>query len=374
MSQHDERRVERVTQELRRVEQFWHSNLPVSFRELYTHYTCPFVAPCEFFTLRAIVRGAGREFGMLPSFLPFGLDIDEGGIYGFYATEEPSDFWPVLYWEADEMFLRPVSSDFDAFLRRCVLVGRYQTEMQGPDDPADMDTEQDRRELARVLDLPEDLITGPVPGNDTMLYERLIASDPMDAVSLCHAGCARLAWGRRERALDYFHRACEAAPYFGDALYLVAYVHLEQEHYARAVQSWWGVVQRLLPLCTRTYAWDLGADHPEADIYEVAADGLSQLTEYATPEMLASPLWRVVTQEEPYDPDVREALGNTLIELGDLAGAEREYLNALSLCAADASRQPDRLYDALIALYERCARQRESALAQFDRTLPRPTV
>lgn len=375
MSQSENSRIRSVEEGLRGLERFWKVRLPEAFRDLYTQFPSPFLAPCEFFGLEAIVEGMGREFGMLPSFLPFGRSVGEGGLYGFYLTpDNVGGHWPVLYWDEDEMYLRPVASDFGAFLRHCVLVGRYETETDWSEAAMEWDEEMERREFGRLLRLPADLLVGPVPGNDTELYERLVHSDPMDAVSLCHLGCVQRARDEEERALDFFHRACEAAPWFGDPVYLVANIYLEREQYDRAVQGWWGVVQRLLPLCTRTWEWDLGADHPEADIYEVAADGLSQFAAYADIEMTVSPLWRVVAHDEPYDPGVRESLGDILLARKDVAGAEREYLNALSLCYAEPGRQPERLYDALIALYERNGRTREAALARFDRALPRPTM
>lgn len=357
------------------VERFWQARLPKAFVNLYTHFAHPFLAPCEFFALEAIADGAGRGYGMLPHYLPFGRAVGEGGLYGFFVTPDTVEGrWPVLYWDEDEMYLRPVASDFEAFLRHCVLLGRYEAADQWSEDLSDRQEEDERRRFAQLLDLPEALLFDPTPRNDTELYERLASSDPQDAVSLCHLGCVRRARRDGERALDFFHRAIEAAPWFGDPPYLVADVYRERKNFARAAQGWWAVVQRLLPLCTRTWEWDLGEDHPEADIYEVAADGLAQYSDSVEPDIKAQPLWRVVVQEDPYDPEVREALGNMLREKNDAPGAEREYLNALSLCYADPGKEPDNLYNALIRLYEQTGRRREAALAHHDRLLPRPTV
>ncbi|HZT44107.1 MAG TPA: SMI1/KNR4 family protein [Chthonomonadaceae bacterium] len=364
-----------VAEGLRAVERFWQVRLPESFRNLYTHFAKPFLAPCEFFPLEAIAGGVGRSFGMLPQYLPFGRAVDESGLYGFYLTPETAlGRWPVLFWDEDEMYHRPVTSDFEAFLRHCVLVGRYEMEEQWPDNIFDWQEESDVREFARLLNLPEALLLSPIPRNDTELYERLACSDAQDAFSLCHLGCIHRARGDSERALDFFHRASEAAPWFGDPPYLVADVYRERQNVERAVQSWWAVVQRLLPLCTRTWEWDLGEDHPEADIYEVAADGLAQYSEVVDAAIKNQSLWHVVVHQDPYDPEARETLGNALLAANDLAGAEREYLNALSLCCSDRDRRPDRLYDSLLRLYERMDSRRDGALARFDSMLPRPTV
>ena len=375
MSRSEEKKPGNSTDGVRAVEAFWQAKLPETFGRLYAQPDPPFLAPCEFFTLDAIARGSGRSFGLLPQYLPFGRAVGEGGLYGFYATPQTGvEAWPILYWDEDEMYLRPVASNFTAFLRHCALVGRYETEEHWESqDPAGQEALA-WRELGKRLELPEDILFGLVPRNDTELRERMVTYDPQDAVSLCHLGCVQRARGDSERALDFFHRASEAAPWFGDPSYLVADIHRERGNYARATQGWWTVTQCLLPLCTRTWDWDLGEDHPEADIYEVAADGLAQHEEDMEAALRRDPLWRVVVQEDPYDPDAREGLGDTLLARNDLAGAEREYLNALSLCCIERGKQPERLYNALISLYERTGRTRDAALAHYDRKLPRPTL
>jgi tetratricopeptide (TPR) repeat protein len=357
---------------IRRVGNHWSLNPPDSFSALYRQFAHPFLPPCEFFALDAIADGAGRSFGMMPQYLPFGRAVGDGGLYGFFVTvENQFSDWPVLFWDEDEMFLRPVASSFDAFLRYCVMVGRYETEVQGPDDDS-WQSESSLHRLSRI-GIPESVLYSPIPRNDTELYERLVSCDPQDATSLCHLGCVLRARGDSERSLDFYHRAIESAPWFGDAAYLVADIYRERGDRERAIQGWWAVVQRLLPLCTRTWEWDLGADHPEADIYEVAADGLAQYADYAEPGLKSQPLWRVVVHDDPYDPDVRESLGDALLAQNRPMEAEREYINALSLCSRESSRQPDRLYDSLINLYNRLGRRRDADLASFDRTLERPT-
>src|SRR5215831_12266977 len=116
MSRTDDSKPKDSAEGIRAVETFWQVRLPDSFRNLYTHFIYPFLAPCEFFSLRAIASGAGRSFGQLPQYLPFGRAVGEGGSYGFYITASSAeDAWPVLYWDEDERYLRPVASDFEAF-------------------------------------------------------------------------------------------------------------------------------------------------------------------------------------------------------------------------------------------------------------------
>src|ERR1700731_4292772 len=94
---------------LRSVKEFWQVKLPEKFRSIYSLFRQPFLAPCEFFTLGSIAAGCGRAYGMLQQFMPFGRAVGDGGLYGFYITPETvQGYWPVLYWDEDEMYLRPV--------------------------------------------------------------------------------------------------------------------------------------------------------------------------------------------------------------------------------------------------------------------------
>ena len=90
--------------------------------------------------------------------------------------------------------------------------------------------------------------------------------------------------------------------------------------------------------------------------------------------MKSSPLWRVITRDDPYDPDVREQLANRLLENGKHVDAERELMTGLSLCNSERTKQPDRLYGQLHDLYVRTGRLRDAALVSFDRALPRQSV
>ena len=369
MSRKEEPSAARAAQGFQKLEAFWQARLPEAFRRLYTHFVHPFVAPCEFLSLDEIGEGVGRFYGMLPTFLPFGRIVGEGGLFGFYLTpDNEGGKWPVLFWDEDEQYLRPVASDFEAFLRYCILVGRYEIEddLYGVPDTED----QTRLNLGRLLQLPDEILTGDVPRNETELYQRLTASDPQDAMSLCQIGCQRRTQARDERALDYFHRASEAAPWFGDAMYLAADTYRVSEKFDRAVQGWWATVQRLIPLCTRTYAWNLGEEHPEGEIYEVASDALRQFDNYAEKTIRRTPLWSVVVDGEPYDPHAREDLARLLTQQGDLFGAMRELLNALFLHSGSQTSDCERVYDTLIAHLKHSNQERASNLARFDRDLP----
>ncbi len=373
MSRKKDAAFRNVDDALQAIESFWHWKLPQTFRHLYTHQLQTFFAPCEFFALEELAAGAGRSFGQVPQFLPFGRVAGEESLYGFYLGPHTIESAPpILYWDEGEAFLRPVAADFEAFLRRSVVTGRYETDDEWPGSSL---PDRARLELFRsLLNIPPLLFESRLPGNDTELYQRLVGLDPQDCASLSHLGCAARSNGEEERALDFFHRAGEAAPWFGDSSYLIADVYRRREDYARAIGGYWKVVQQPVAFCTRTWEWDLGEDHPDADIYEIAADAINQFDEAATAEMKSSPLWRVITRDDPYDPDVREKLANRLIEDGKPIEAEREIVTGLSLCNAERTKQPDRLYGQLHALYERTRRLRDAALVSFDRTLPRQSL
>ena len=363
---------------LRAVENFWGRKPPELFQRLYTHYPRPFLAPCEFFSLETIVSGTGRSSGTPPQFMPFGRAVGDEGIYGFYISPETAPGqWPVMYRDDEEQYLRPVSSCFERFLNHCILVGRYETEDQaGSGDAAgsgliaDLD---EQREVGIRLGLSQNVLFGGLPGNDTGLYERLASLDPMDAASLCHLGCVRRACGDAdadERALDFFHRAIEAAPWFGDCSYLLADTYRVKGQLVRACEGYWAVLHKLLPLCTRSYAWDLGEDHPQGDIVEVAADALRHFEKHTSDEMRHSELWTITVEEDAYDPDLREKYALKLLREGDHPAAERELLNTLSLTVLEGGKQHKRVYQALIGLYESLDRRHEAALARFDSALP----
>jgi len=259
-----------------------------------------------------------------------------------------------------------------------MLVARYETETEGDldDDPASLFDNDEQRAVFRTLllgteSISEAQIFGVLPRNDTELHELLLRLDPTDASSLCYLGCVRRARGDLQRALDFFHRAVEVTPWFGDSSYLLADTYRELEDNGRAILGWWSVVKSLLPLCTRTWEWDLGAEHPEADIYEVAADALRQFEPEVGFDIKSSSLWRVVVRDDPYDPDVRENYADALLAGDDLDGAEREYLNALSLSSSEKRAQPARIYAALVDIYERQGRFRDASFARFDSKLPR---
>jgi hypothetical protein len=138
----------------------------------------------------------------------------------------------------------------------------------------------------------------------------------------------------------------------------------------RACEGYWAVLHKLLPLCTRSYEWDLGEDHPQGDIVEVAADALRQFARHAPESIREDELWSVAVEEDAYDPDTREDYARRLLRTGNLPAAERELLNTLSLTVMEGGKQHKRVYQELVSLYESQDRKDEAALALFDSALP----
>ena len=362
-----------MMEELKQLKDFWQIELPESFSNHYRTLVESDVSPCEFFPLENILKGAGRTYGMMPQYLPFAKTESGDGLFGFFLTPERSEGTiPIVYWDEEEMFLRPISTDFDAFMGNLLLNSHYQAYDLSENESVDSRRIEQLKETATKLGLSSDLLAQRPPENDTELAQRLAGIDPQDSVSLCHLGCSWRSKGEEERALDFFHRASEATTWFGDAAYLLADVYRVRENWERAAEGWWHTVNKLIPLCTRTWEWDLGEDHPDAEIYEIAADALVQFGKAAPPQIRSNPLWKAVTQDDPYDPDVREELSLKLKTSRDFVGMERELLNTLSLCFADRGKQPDRIYDSLQAYYEKTGRVREASMVRFDRALHKP--
>src|SRR5262245_24060810 len=110
---------------LRNLEERWQLRLPEPFGRLYRAFDYPFLSPCEFLSLDAMLDGSERWAGMLPQFLPFGHDGAED-FYGFYLPSGPlGGDYPVLFWNHEYDHYYPLASGFGAFLRWCVIYGRY---------------------------------------------------------------------------------------------------------------------------------------------------------------------------------------------------------------------------------------------------------
>ena len=360
--------IAQVRKAMNAVEAKWQFQLPDGFSRLYAYQERPFLITCEFFTLEEILNGLGRERGAMPQFVPFGSGLD-GELFGLYVTPELClGRLPVLAL-SEEGSLRPAASEFSSFLKTSILTGRCEAELD-EEEPGDDTEEADaRRDLSHALEIPENLLLGELPRNEAELFERLVNEDAQNAYGLLKLGCIVRGRNETERALDFYHRASEAAPWFGDCAYLAGDLYREGGRLDRAVQCYWSVISTPIALSTQSTEWDLGEDHPDADIYEISADALSQFRNHASADMLRDPIWRIIADEDPYDPEAREEFALMLQQKGDTAGAERELLNALHLCAGEPGAQPMRIYSSLHALYERNGRLRDAAFVEFDAQL-----
>lgn len=349
------------------LEKHWQLGVPEAFHRLYAAFDQPFISPCEFLPLEDLVEDAHRWSGMLPQFMPFGHDGAED-YYGFYVPPISSQLdYPVLYWDHEYDHYYPIASGFGAFLRWCVIHGRYLAQDSFDEgDPSCRDEDGQRREFARVVGLPQTLVTEPLPRNDRELYERLAQADPQCTQAMAQLGSQWLARGNREKARDFFARATESAPWFADPYYLLAESYRIEENLEAAGARWWQVLLCPIALSTRTANYDLGADHPESEIYEAAITQLLEYPESAPVDLQVDPLGALVLDEDPWEPHARITVARRLAETGDLNGSERELLNALALATDDSDTQT--AYDQLTVYYERTHRRREARFCRTDRT------
>lgn len=359
--------MSQINSALHSLEQHWQLTLPEAFGRLYRAFEYPYVSPCEFLSLEEMRSNSERWRGMLPQFLPFGHDGAEN-YYGFYLPALAADHdYPVLAWDHEYDHYYPVASGFEAFVRWCVIYGRYEAQDDYAEDDEGSDEESERRDLADLLGLPASMTMEPLPRNDRELHERLLGSDSQSAFALAQLGSACLGQADHERARNYFTRASEAAPWFADPYYLLAESYLGEDRADNAIERWWLVVQHPIALSTRTSRYDLGHEHPDSEIYEAAADRLTRQGSRVQAEIRGSPLWSILQSDDPFSPGPRLALAQTLHIAGDRNGAERELLNALTLATEPCDTAA--AYDRLIAFYQDSGRSRDAALCVRDAQL-----
>lgn len=358
----------KFAREVRALESHWRVKLPDTFARLYSGFEYPFISPCEFLSLESMVRDEDRWRGMLPQFLPFGEDGEEN-YFGFYvpATALGSDY-AVLAWDHEYDHYYPVASSFETFLQWCVIYGRYLAQDTFEDGtPEYREEEAQRREFAKLVGLPSEMVTDPLPRNDHELHERILRADGQNAWALSKLGSQFFGQGQIERSRDCFVRASEAAPWFADPYYLLAESYRLSGSDGRACRLWWQVFESPIALSTRTSNYDLGNDHPEAEIYEAAAYRCMECSTELEAEKTGGPLWEMLLKGDPFSPAPRFALADILKAAGDSAGMERELLNALTLATED--RDISLAYEQLIAFYERTGRIRDMALCKCDSSL-----
>ncbi len=357
-----------VRSKIDHLEKQWQVGLPEAFHRLYGAFSQPFISPCEFLPLDVLLEGSDRWCGMLPQFIPFGHDGAED-YYGFYVPPFTSGAdYPVLYWDHEYDHYCPIASGFGAFLRWCVIHGRYLAQDSfEEDDPQYAEEEDQRGHFADVVGLPKSLVMDPLPRNDRELYERLAVSDPQSAQALAQLGSFSMGRGDMQKARDFFVRGSESSPWFADPYYLIGETYFAECDAESAVPRWWQVLLSPIALSTRTANYDLGENHLEAEIYEAATDRLRRNSEGISQEEQSSPLGQFVLNGDPFEASERLKLATALSERGDFAGEERELLNALSLAteASDTSES----YARLVAFYHRANRPREAAFCLHDRGL-----
>ena len=311
-------------------------------------------AGCQFLTTEELKEGVGRLAGLPPAFTPF-ASTDDGDWFGFYPS---GDSIRILRLDSESRCLKPIASDFGSFLGQLCLVSHYDAALSSQDDEREL-----RSELVRRLDiqLPD------AAKNESELHLQIVQMDAGAAASLCYLGCDKLMKREDAAALELFARASGAAPYFGDAHFLIGDTYRDMGAVEKAMPHWWRTVSTPMARCTHSSEWNLGEEYPEGDIYEIATDCLIQHEETMLGEWSKDPLWKLLRSGDIYSPAERETLGDSFLSAGADYQAEREYLNAIFLSAFDTYKFTARVYDKLISLYESQSRTRESALAVSDR-------
>ncbi len=350
------------TKDLVRLSAHWMCDLPQAFARLHAAFDYPYVQPCEFIPLGELLTDSERWRGMLPQFLPFGFDEDEN-VFGFLMRAGSHQGEPaVLYWDHEYDHYRPVASSFEAFLRWCLIRGRYEAhDEQGDDDPLFSEAEEQRRDFSKIVGIADELAEMPVPRNATEMHEQSCSADPQATDALNQLGCRHLGQGNYERARDFFARASESAPWFADPYYLIGETYAQMGLPGEAVQRFRRVLDCPIALSTRTGLYDLGAGRDDAEISEEA--GRACLSYGGSLD--TDPLLRFLNaRSDAFEPLARLEVALEFERAADDASAEREYLNAVTL--ATEPREMEHAYLALIRLYERTGRDRDAEWCRRD--------
>ena len=349
---------------LRDLSQFWHMPVPAAMARLYASTAVDRLGPCAFLPPEELLSQEVRWRGMLPQFLPFGIDPDEN-VYGLYASPgRDRREYPVLWWNHEYDHYLPVSSEFELFLNACVVIGRYHAQDAEEDFPSESEIERSVKDLS----LPASLTDGAPPRNERELAERLVREDPQNALALAQIGSMELARGEFQRARDFLVRSSEAAPTFSDPYFLLGETYRIEGNAGRACELWWKVFESPVAFCSRTAAYDLCQEQDDSEIYEMAAERALACRGHVDGSLQETPLWRLLVTEDPFSSLARLELGRQYSRQGEPAAAEREYLNALTLATED--EEMDEAYEALAFFYEAAGRERDAALCRFDASLP----
>lgn len=352
------------SENLTRLADHWMCELPGAFTRLYEAFEYPHVGVCGFSPLDRLLSDSDRWRGMLPQFLPFGWDEEENA-FGFLAHPTVGVHeMPVLCWDHEYDFYRPVASSFEAFLRWCLIRMRHETDDNLGDNPF-LSAELYLDEFCTIVGMDAGFARMPTPRNTTEMHEQVCALDPQAADALNHLGCRHLGMGSVERARDFFVRASEAAPWFADPYFLLADTYAQAGRPGEAVQRFRRVLDCPIALSTRTGLYDLGPGRGDSEISEVAARACAS---YGGPYE-DDPVVRFLrTRSDAFEPEARMELAAQFWDSGDERGAEREYLNALTLAT-------ERLalgcaYRALIKMYESTGRHRDAERCRLDAEIP----
>lgn len=337
----------------------WKLTLPEAFLRVYETQPDPVFGPCAFLLPEEVESDDARWCGMIPQFLPFGHDGDSG-IYGFYSLPGLSgQECPILFYDGEGECYFPLASNFDRFLRWCAIAGRYEEQ-----DIADEDVWVFSEKEARRLGIEEEILQKPVPRNEREYYEQLVEADPRSPFSLVSSGCIHWMRGSAESARDLFTRAAHISPWYADPFFFLGEMEAAEQRLDQAIPFWWQAVRGLLDISTSTDHFEMSEEFMGRQLYGLAAERLVDVRDLIPLELSRSPFGHLLLEEDPYEAAARIELGDHYRREGDIAEAERQYLNALPLAMDE--RQYVAAYETLIAFYEQEGRERDAALCRMD--------
>lgn len=314
------------------LEHAWDVKVPDIFWDFASRYPSQLLPDTHFFQVQEMILQNEITVRVPPNLRPFGMRISNESLICFHTgSHHKSNHWEVVYWNLDERCLSPYASNFENYLCKHLYSTRYSLDEEGlPDIDLKFWTG-----LFNSLGIEANWIFDEIPINEKMMYETLSLHDSGDSLSLCQLGCILRSRGKEAEASHLFSEASKHTPWFGDAYYLMAEVMRTEGRMAQAVHEWWKILQLPVVFSTRSDSWDLGADYPDAEIYELTVDLIIGEQKHVPTPITDTPLWNALLLEDPYDPVMRENLAeNYRHQSLDLA-LETELWDAYFLYADD---------------------------------------
>ncbi len=339
-----------ISIELRReLENAWEIKVPDLFWNFLTREPSQSLPDIDIFTVEEMIMESERTVRLPPNLRLFGKYSSGDSYICFHTVNgQNANKYEVVCWNIEERCLIPCASNFVNFLCKHLYSTRYNLDEEGEHD---IDVKY-WSGLFNSLEVEAAWVFDEIPMNEKMMYETMSQHDRGDCLSQCHLGCILRSRGQVDEATHHFNEASKYTPWFGDAYYLLADVFRVEDSIEKAFHEWWKILNLPVVYSTRSDSWDLGADYPDADIYELTVDLMLGVQKSIPSTITDTPLWNAFLLEDPYDPVMREKLAETYSELGMHSAAESELWNAYFLYADDEYDELVRINSKLITLLD----------------------